>query len=427
MSRTRVRTPTFASFSIRNYRLFWWGGLISNIGTWMARIAQTWLVLTVLTDNSATAVGWVTGLQFLPMMLLGPWGGALADRFPKRRLLLATQVALAANAAILAGRALTGVAELWHVYALAALQGVVAAADNPARQAFVSEMVPPSLLPNAVGLNSASFNAARLIGPAVAGVLIAAWGVGPSLVASAVSFLPVMGALLALHEADISPAPLRRGRGSVWEGVRYVAGRPDLQIVMFIVFVLGTFGFNFQITNALMATKTYGMGADAYGLLGSVMAVGSLTAALLAARRPEPRLSVLLGAVAGFALSMTALALAPSYGVFTLLQVPMGLTALTVMTTANASVQLGSEPAMRGRVMALYMTIFLGGTPLGSPLIGVIGDAWGPRWTILVGAIASAVVFVAGVAFALWRRNWKVPTWRELVGRPEPTVLDPDG
>ena len=417
------RTRLFASLGVRNYRLFFAGALVSNIGTWMARVAQTWLVLTELTAQSASAVGVLTGLQFLPMLLLGPWGGAVADRFPKRAVLVWTQVLLAVNAATLAALVLGGVAELWHVYALALLQGCVVAVDNPTRQAFASEMVEPWLLPNAVGLNSTSFNAARLVGPAAAGLMIAAWGVGPSLAFNAASFLPV---IWAMRPDELHPAPQRRGRGSVVEGFRYVAGRPDIQLIMFIVFMLGTFGMNFQITIALMATQVFGVGADAYGVLSSVMAVGSLAAALLAARRTRPRRTVLLVALGGFAVATGALALAPGYVTFAILLVPVGLAALTVMTTANASIQLSVEPAMRGRVMALYMTIFMGGTPVGAPLIGWVGDVLGARWTILVGSIATLLAFGVAVAFSLARNDWRVPSWSHLVGRPEPVPLDPD-
>ena len=421
-----ARTSTFASLSVPNYRLFFWGGLVSNTGTWMGRVAQTWLVLTILTNNSATAVGYLAALQFLPMALLGPWGGAVADRFPKRTILMWTQLLLSINGALLDALVLTGTTQLWHVYALALMLGAISAVDNPTRQAFASEMVGPDLLPNAVGLNSASFNGARLIGPAVAGLLIALWGVGPALAINAVSFLPVIAALAAMNPADLMPAPLRRGRGAIREGVRYVAGRPDIQLILFIVFMLGTFGMNFQITNALMATEVYRVGADAYGVLGSIMAIGSLSAALMAARRPRPRLSIMLGALGGFAVSTTLLALAPTYLTFAIMLVPVGLTALTVMTTANASVQLTTDPAVRGRVMALYMTIFLGGTPLGSPVIGWIGDAWGARWTLLIGAIATGLAFVIGMLYALRNNNWRLPSWRELRGYPDPAQLDPD-
>ena len=421
-----ARTSTFASLKVRNYNLFFWGGLASNTGTWMGRVAQTWLVLTILTDNSATAVGYLAALQFLPMALLGPWGGAVADRFPKRTILIWTQVLLSINGMLLAALVLTDTVQLWHVYALALMLGAISAVDNPTRQAFASEMVGPELLPNAVGLNSSSFNAARLVGPAVAGLLIAWWGVGPALLINALSFLPVIAALWAMNPAELMPAPLRRGRGAIREGIRYVAGRPDIQLVMFIVFMLGTFGMNFQITNALMATEVYRVGADAYGVLGSIMAIGSLSAALMAARRPRPRLSIMLGALGGFAVSTTLLALAPTYVTFAIMLVPVGLTALTVMTTANASVQLTTDPAVRGRVMALYMTIFMGGTPLGSPIIGWIGDAWGARWTLLIGAIATGVAFVVGMLYALRNNNWRFPSWRELRGYPDPAQLDPE-
>ncbi|MDO5635247.1 MAG: MFS transporter, partial [Micrococcus sp.] len=282
----------------------------------------------------------------------------------------------------------------------------------------------PELLPNAVGLNSTSFNGARLLGPAVAGLMIAAWGVGPALAVNALSVIPVIWALHAMNPDELAPAPVRRGRGSVREGIAYVAGRPDIQLTMFIVFMLGTFGMNFQITNALMATEVYNVGADAYGVLGSIMAVGTLGGALLAARRARPRLSTMLGALGIFGFSMLGLALAPTYLMFAIMLVPVGLTALTVMTTANASVQLTTEPAMRGRVMALYLTIFLGGTPLGAPIIGWIGDAFGARWTLLIGAIATLLAFAVGLYVALKRNDWHLPTWRELAGRPDPAPLD---
>ena len=406
------RVRMFESLGVANYRLFFSGGLVSNTGTWMARVAQTWLVLTVLTDHSAIAVGLVTGLQFLPMLLLGPWGGAIADRYPKRSVLIVTQVLLMVNAGLLAGLVIANVAHLCHVYALAFMQGCITAVDNPTRQAFASEMVETRLLPNAVGLNSSSFNAARLVGPAVAGFMIAAWGVGPSLAVNAVTFLPVIWALAAMRVDELHPAPQRRGRGSVVEGLRYVAGRPDLQLVMFMVFMLGTFGMNFQITTALMATKVFGRGADGYGILGSVMAIGSLTGALMAARRVQPRLTVMLVSMGAFAASTLLLALAPSYLTYALMLIPVGLAALTMMTTANAAVQLSTEPVMRGRVMALYMTIFMGGTPLGAPLIGWVGDIWGARWTLLVGSIATAIAFIVGLLFALARQQWHLPTWR---------------
>ncbi|GMA20692.1 MFS transporter [Arsenicicoccus piscis] len=410
----------FASLAVPNYRLYFAGGLLSNVGTWMGRVAQDWLVLTQLTDHSSTALGTVTGLQFAPVLLLAPWSGVVADRFPKRRILLVTQSALLVTAAMLYLLVATGTCQLWHVYLLAFAQGIATAFDNPTRQAFASELVDAPLLTNAVSLNSASFNAARLIGPGVAGLLIAALGVGPALGINALSFVAVIIALLALSPEALHPAPARRGRGALREGLSYVRHRPDIMIIMAIVFVLGTFGMNFQITNALMATQVYGAGASEYGILGSVMAIGSLSAALLAARRSRPRLRVLLGALGGFAIVTFALALAPSYPVYAVLLVPTGLMALTVLTTANAAVQLSVTPAMRGRVMSLYMAIFMGGTPLGAPIIGWIGDAWGARWTILVGSIATGLAFLAAVAYIMGKEGLRLhldrrqPLWLDV-------------
>jgi len=400
---TGERVGMFTSLAIRNYRLFFIGGFISNVGTWMARVAQDWLVLTELTDNSSTALGIVTGLQFLPVAVLAPVAGAVADRYAKRSLLMATQVALALTGLVLAGLVLAGWVELWQVYVLATVQGVAAAFDGPARQAFAPEMVPGRLIANAVGLNTTSFHSARLVGPALAGVMIAWWGVGPALLFNALSFVAVMVALALMDAGSLTPAPLRRGRGAIREGLRYVRGRPDIQIPMLVVFMLGTFGLNFQLTNALMATAVFQVGPEGFGLLGSILAFGSLAAGLLAARRTRPRLRLIVAALAGFAVTTAGLSLAPAYWAYAVLLVPTGLFALTVMTAANASVQLAVEPAMRGRVMALYMAIFLGGTPLGSPVIGWVGDAFGPRWTLAIGAIATGLTALAVGGYLLRR------------------------
>ncbi|NUR17382.1 MAG: MFS transporter [Dermatophilaceae bacterium] len=392
-------SPTFHSLSIPNYRVYASGAIVSNVGTWMGRVAQDWLVLTVLTDHSATALGVVTGLQFLPFLLLAPFAGMIVDRFPKRRILFLTQTALLGTALLLAVLTATGVVELWHVYALAFLQGLATAVDNPARQTFVSEMVETEHLPNAVALNSASFNLGRLIGPAAAGLVIAWFGIAPALYANAATFVFVLVALLRLDTKLLTPSPRARGKGQIRAGLRYVKGRPDLVLIMALVFVLGTFGMNFQVTMALMATEVFDKGPGEYGLLGSIMAIGSLAAALLSARRARPRLRVLLAALVGFTLSTALLSTAANYVLFAIFLVPTGLSALTALTTANAMVQVSVDPVMRGRVMALYMAIFMGGTPFGAPMIGWIGDAWGPRWTIAIGTIA---VGLSLVAVALW-------------------------
>ncbi len=413
-------SPTWTSFEVRNYRLWFGGGLISNTGTWMGRVGQDWLVLTVLTSGSATALGVVTGLQFLPFLLLAPWAGLVADRFPRRRILFATQSMLAATSLLLGVLAVTGVAQLWHVYVIALVQGVTTAIDNPARQAFVSDLVPPERLANAVALNSASFNAARLIGPGLAGLVIAAWGTGEALLLNTLTFLFVLGALVLIRGSELRPSPRGDARGGIREGFAYVRHRRDIQLVLVLVFVLGTFGMNFQITTALMATQVYGKGAGEYGLLGSIMAIGSLTAALLAARREVPRLRVLLLALVGFTVASALAAMAPGYTLFAVALVPVGLTALTAMTTANAMVQTRVAPEMRGRVMALYMAIFLGGTPAGAPTIGWISEQFGPRWTIGVGSLAVGLSVVAVSIFLARSENVRVSY--ESQRRPRLTV-----
>jgi len=411
-----MKSRTFASLSVYNYRVYFAGALVSNIGTWMGRTAQDWLVLTQLTDHDSTALGIVTALQFAPVVALAPWAGAITDRFPKRRVLFGTQTALAVTSALLAALVLGGVVQLWHVYALALLQGVATALDNPGRQAFVSEMVESDLLSNAVGLNATSFNAARLIGPGIAGLCIGLLGTGQTLVFNTFSFVAVLIALKAMRPRELMPAPQVRGKGKVREGLEYVKHRPDIMLIMFMVFMLGTFGMNFQLTIALMATTIFHKGAAEYGLLGSVMAIGSLAGALMAARRQRPRLRIVLGSLAGFMVFSAFAALAPSYLLFAVFLIPTGLCAITCLNTANATVQLSVTPVMRGRVMALYMAIFMGGTPVGAPLIGWIGSAFGARWTILVGSVATAATVVGTMVYLMRRDDLRV----RLEGRPIP-------
>jgi MFS family permease len=401
-------SPTFASLSIYNYRVFAVGALISNTGTWMGRVAQDWLVLTELTPHSSVALGVVTALQFAPLVLFAPLAGVITDRFPKRRLLFATQSALALTSLLTGVLVITGAVQLWHIYLLAFAQGVATALDNPTRQTFVSEMVPHESLSNAVGLNSASFNAARVIGPGVAGLVIAAVRTGPAFFINTLSFVAVLFALWRIRPEELTTSPLSSGKGQMREGLRYVRGRPDIMLIMALVFVLGTFGMNFQMTTALMATVVFHKGAGAYGLLGSIMAVGSLSAALLSARRPHPRLLILLVSLAAFVVASAAAALAPSYVWFAVLLIPVGLSALTVLTTANSMVQVSVDPAMRGRVMALYIAVFMGGTPLVSPVIGWIGSAWGPRWTILVGSVMTGLAVIVALLYLVHSEKIRV-------------------
>jgi MFS family permease len=394
-----VKTTLFRSLRVPNYRRYASGMVVSNTGTWMQRVAQDWLVLQ-LSGGSGTAIGITTALQFLPMPMFGLLGGVLADRYSKRRILAATNAFMGLVALVLGVLVLSGVAQVWHVYVLAFALGLGAAVDNPARQSFVVEMVGRDDLPNAVGLNSASFNAARIVGPGVAGLLIVALGgTGWVFLLNAASYLAPLIALRRMHPEDLHPAqPAARGRGQVREGLRYVRGRPDLLTVLAVVFLAGTFGMNFQITNALMATKEFGKGAGEFGLLGSIMAVGSLTGALFAARRTSVRLRLVVGAAIVFGLAEVVVGLMPTYPLYALALVPTGMAALTCMTAANATMQTSVAPAMRGRVMALYMAVFFGGTPLGAPVIGWVAQAYGPRWSLLVGGTVTALGSLAAAA-----------------------------
>lgn len=401
-------SQTFRSLSIVNYRLWAIGSVVSNAGTWMQRVAQDWLVLTVLTDDSGVAVGITTGLQFAPMLLLAPFAGLLADRLPRRRLLMATQASSGLLALVLGVLVLSGSAELWHVYVLAGLLGVTAAVDAPARQTFVADMVPPEHLSNAVSLNSASFHAARLVGPGVAGLLIAAFGTGPVFLVNAATFGATMLSLTAMRVAELRPvARAGRAKGQIRDGLRYVRGRPDLVLIMAVVGMVGTFGLNFQLTTALMARLEFDKGAGAYGLLGSIMAIGSLAGALLAARREKPRLRLVVGATAAFGGFAVLASVMPTYELFAVSLIPVGLSALTMMTAANATVQISTDPMMRGRVMALYMAIFMGGTPIGAPIIGWVGETFGARWTIALGGVAALASALAALLWVLrTERSW---------------------
>ncbi len=421
-------SPTFRSLYIRNYRVYAMGAIVSNIGTWMQRVAQDWLIL-VLT-GSGTALGITTGLQMLPALLFSPVAGVVADRFPKQKVLKVTQLAMAIPAVVLGVLAVTQTVQAWHVYVIAFVFGVGTAFDAPARQSFVSEMVGQEDLPNAVGLNSASFNTARMIGPALAGLLIAWMGSGVVatgwvILINAVSYLPVLMSLSALDLSRLRPAPVSGSRkGAVREGVRYVRSRPDLVLVLTSVFFIGTFGMNFQMTSALMATEVYGKGAGEYGLLGSILAIGSLFGALLAARRTRPRLLFVVAAGMAFGVLEIIAGLMPSYLTFALVLPMLGLASLTMVTSANGLIQLTSTPAMRGRVAALYLMVFLGGTPIGAPLIGWIGEAFGARWTFIIGgALSTLGIAVAAALYArthgLTARDQMSPAMRRILYRED--------
>lgn len=415
---------TFASLRYVNYRLWFAGALVANVGTWMQRVAQDWLVLTDLSDDSGLAVGITTALQFAPTLLLSAWAGVLADRVNRRKLLMFTQGAQGVLAFGLGALVLSGHAQLWQVYLFALALGAVAALDQPVRQTFVAELVPAGKLSNAVGLNSTSFNAARLIGPGLAGLLIAAVGTGWVFVINGVSFAATILALVLMRTDELHTMPVApRAKGQIREGVRYVRGRSDILVIMAVIGVVSTFGLNFQMTSALMARAEFGKGAGEYGILGSVLAIGSLAGALLAARRERPRVRLVIGAAFGFGIATGVQALMPTYASYAVACIPVGLASLTMMTAANTTIQMSTDPAVRGRVMSLYMIVMLGATPIGSPIVGWIGEQFGPRWSIGIGSITALIISVAA---ALWaRKHWRVQVRYRLRSRPHLEVLHP--
>lgn len=391
----------FASLAVPNYRLWFVGATVSNIGQWMSRTAQAWLVLMVLTQQNAQALGTQTALAFLPGLLLAPVAGSIADRFPKRRIMISAQTVLMVDAVILAALVITRQAELWHVYLLAFTDGLAAALDMPARQAFVSEIVDADHLSNAISLNSAGFNAARLVGPGLAGVLIALLGTGPVIGLNVLTFVVLIGCLLRLDPAALNPAKPARVRGGFIAGLRYVRNRPDLVVLLMVGLAVGGLGFNYGISNAVMATSAFGKGSGEYGALGSIMGVGALSAALWSARLRRPRLRFVLLGMVGYVVFNLAAALSPDFGTFAVLQAPVGLFTVMVLVSGNALLQTATTPQMRGRVMALWGLTIMGVTPLVSPVIGWLGDHWGPRWTVGFG-----VVFVA--VAVIWITAWIV-------------------
>jgi MFS family permease len=398
---TRVRrfgAATFRSLHVRNYRLFFIGQLISVTGTWMQQIAQDWLVLD-LTD-SGVAVGITIGLQFLPMLLFGLVGGVVADRFDKRRVLLITQSAAGVLAAVMGALVVTGVVELWMVYVLAFLLGTVTAFDNPTRQAFVVEMVGADEVTNAVGLNSAVFNSARVLGPAIAAILIETVGLSWAFFANSLSYIAALTALslmdtYALHRSERGATH----RGALRRGVQYVRATPELRSTIALVAVVATFGMNLAVVLPLMAKFTFHGGAGTYGFLMAVMSVGALAGALAAAARTRPSATVRVAMAAAFGVSEVATAFAPNIAFAAVGLLVTGATVITFMAMSNTTLQLASAPHMRGRVMALYGLVFLGSTPIGGPIVGWMSEQWNPRVGLAVGGLATLVA-----ALVAWTR-----------------------
>ncbi|ASG23046.1 MFS transporter [Nitrospirillum viridazoti] len=407
-------TGTFRALANRNFRLWSAGGIVSNVGTWMQRTAQDWLVLTELAHvNGASAVGIVMALQFGPLALLLPFSGFAADFFDRRRLLFCTQAASALLALGLGLLTVLALVQLWHVYIFAFLLGCVAAFDAPARQTFIGELVGEADLANAVALNSTSFNAARMIGPAVAGVLIAAVGTGWVFLINAASFIAVIGSLCLLRAADFHPRTRAvRSRGSFVGGFRYVWGRADLRALLLMLFLIGTFGLNFPIFISTMSVHAFQAGAGEYGVLSSTMAIGSVAGALLAARRATPTVSLLVGAALLFGVGCALAAVMPTTWAFGILLVVVGVAAQTFTTSTNSLVQLSTDSAMRGRVVALLLAIAVGGTPLGAPVVGWVADVAGPRWSLGVGAASGFLAALVGVRYLLKHTGWR--PWREI-------------
>ncbi len=393
-------SPMFRSFSVFNYRVWFIGALVSNVGAWMQATALSWVVLTELTDNDAAAMGITMALQFAPPLLLVGVTGWVADRFDRRRLLVVTQSLLLLLGVAIGVLLLLGVMTLPIMYAFALGLGVIAAFDNPARQAFVSDLVTREIASNAVALNAASFNGARMIGPAVAGVVIVAVGTGWVFLVNGITFLGMIVALLLIRTDELIPRVKAPGASRLADGFRYVGRRPDLMVTFAMVFLVGAFGMNFPIFASTMALE-FGQEADGYGLLSSILAVGSLAGALLAARRDRARIRVVIGGTLLFAIAATVSAAMPTYWTYAATLMFTGFAVVTMLTTANGYVQTTTDPVLRGRVLALYMAILMGGTPIGAPIVGWVAAEFGPRVAILLGAGAALVAFAIGATWLL--------------------------
>jgi MFS family permease len=400
-----LASGTFRSLRSFNFRLWTAGALVSNAGTWMQRVAQDWLVLTQLTHHNASALGIVTGLQFAPQLLLLPWTGSAADRLNQRKLLMFTQAMMGVLALMLGVLTVEGVIQLWHVYVFAFLSGSAAALDAPVRQTFVAEMVGDEDLPNAVALNSTSINAAQMIGPAVAGLLIAKVGIGWAFLLNGISFAAVLLSMSFFHLSELrASARAHRSASGFLEGLRYVWGKPDLRAILIMLFIIGTFGLNFPIFISTMAVDVFHTDARGFGLLSSIMALGTFSGALFAASRKRPGLSTLMAGAGVFGLGCTLAALAPGYWWFAAALAVSGASVLIFANGTNSIMQLSTEPSMRGRVMALRVGVGLGGMTIGAPIVGWVANHFGPRWALGIGAVAGFTAALAAV-YVLARRK----------------------
>lgn len=398
---------TFASLAIRNYRLFFIAQLVSVTGTWMQSVAQMWLVLHL--TGSGVALGVTAALQFLPVLLFGTFGGLIADRFDKRRLLVGTQAAAALPPLVLAVVTLTGHVELWLVYSMAFAVGVVNCVDNPTRQSFVSEMVGSQQVGNAVSLNSAVFTAARVIGPAVAGVLIAVVGTGWCFLANGISYLPVVAAMLLMRPEELHRGkPVGREPGQIKAGLVYAWRHVELRLPLLLMLVIGTLAFNFSVLMPLMVRFAFDSGAGTYGLILSLMGVGSLAGALLVASRANPTYRLVTLAAVAFGVLLLVAAVMPSLPLELVAVVPLGVAMVAFQATTNSLLQLHSSTNYRGRVMALYVMVFLGTTPIGAPIVGWVAQSFGPRAGLALGGVAAVVAGLIALATVERSREMKL-------------------
>ena len=406
--RRRVRAAgrrTFRAISVRNYRLYFIGQVISVSGTWMQTVAQAYLILFPL-HGTGVDVAIATSLQFLPLLLLGPFGGLIADRLDKRKVLYATQGTAGVLALVLGVLAATHSVNLWEVYVLAAGLGCVNLFDNPARQTFVSEMVGMELLPNAVSLNSVLMNSARVIGPAIGGVLILTLGVATCFFLNAVSFAAVIVALAMMRASELIRRPgVVRARGQVREGLRYVWTTPDLRVPLISMAVVGVFAFNFTVTLALLAKFTFHGGAGLYSWFMVAMGAGAVVGGLGTAFRSRPSTRVLAFIGLAFGGAILAVAFAPTQAWALVLLVPMGAASISFVATNNATLQLRADPTMRGRVMSLNAIAFLGSTPIGAPLLGYISDVTNPRVALTVGGVGTLLASIPLIVLGVRQRR----------------------
>lgn len=405
----------FRSLGVVNYRTWFIGALVSNVGFWMQRTAQDWIVLTQLTDHDAVAVGITTALQMAPVVLLVPLSGYISDRFDRRTVLTMTNTAMGLLAVLLGTLVITGTIQLWHIYLIAGIGGVVNAIENPSKQGFVSELVTAERLTNAVSLNSASFNVARTAGPSIAAGLVFFVGAGWVFYINAVTFIAMIVAIRVLDRSELIDTPrLARWKGNLSSGLRYVRTRHDLLVQFAAAFLVGAFVMNFPIFAATMTTVEFGLGVGQYGFLLSCLAVGAVIGALLAARRERPKLSVIAIGAAAAGATLGLAALMPVYWAFAVTLVLTGVGVQTIMATSNAYVQLTTEPAMRGRVIAIYFAIFLGGTPIGAPTVGWVANTFGPRAAIGVASVAAFLAASLLGVYLLRKRGVGLQFWRRM-------------